>query len=258
VAVALLAVVLGLVGLGSSTPSPTLARGAVTVAGSDPAAGAPVHLNLDRPIPIAVTAAPSGFGVPVSAQLLFHLGGVTVVRSTTGPLVRRASGLRALVDASVGRYVVGGKLIATLVLTGSRGQHDDSFGVQVLRSPFATFFGIIGIVLLLIDAAYAESLMRQLRRGRRRDNRSGVVGMAIVGALGGADATLWGWMLGISAPSGWSFLIPAVVGAVAGLLLGLAGRRLGDRARVRRRSNRLVLLARRAPAQPSPQPVGAD
>ena len=139
---------------------------------------------------------------------------------------------------------------------------NDDFGVQATRSPFATFGGVVGIVLLLFVVAYAESLLRSLRRGRRRDNRTAaVVGLAVVGVVGGVAATLWGWMLGITAPTfvrlrrgrgRWARWLGCwrdwPVGSV------------GERTRARRQANRLVLVARRTalpPAAPSPVGVGS-
>jgi len=133
---------------------------------------------------------------------------------------------------------------------------NDDFGVQAARSPFAAFGGVVGIALLLIVSAYAESMLRSLRRGRRRDNRANVVGLVVVGVFGGLTAAIWGWMLGIAAPTIAGVGVPAVVGAAAGLLAGLAALRVGERARSRRQSNRLVLVARRR-ATPSPEPAAA-
>jgi serine/threonine-protein kinase len=246
--VGVIALVLGLLGIGSSTPTPVLGKGSVTVAGHDPAAGGRVPIDLNRSIRIVVGNLPASAGVPTTAQLVLSLGGVSIVRSTSVPFVHGAAGLVTTVDASAGRYIVGGKLSATLKLVSARGTVNDAFGVQAARSPFATFGGVVGLVLLLVVAAYAESLLRSLRRGRRRDNRVGaVVGLVVVGAVGGLTATLWGWMLGIDGPTLVSFVLPAAVGAVAGLLAGLAGWQVGDRTRARRQSNRLVLVARRSP-----------
>ena len=260
VLVAVVAVVLGLLGVGSSSPTPVLGPGTVTVAGHDPAVGGRVPINLNHQVSINVRSLPRNDGTPDSAQLVLSLGGVSVVRSTTVPLVRGATGLRTTLDASSGRYVVGGKLAGSLRLSGPHGTVNDDFGVQASRSPFSTFGGIGGIVLLLFVVAYAESLLRSLRRGRRRDNRTAtVVGLVVVGAIGGSTATLWGWMLGIAGPTLVSFVVAAALGAVAGLLAGLAGRQVGDRTRARRQANRLVLVARRSalpPATPSPVGVG--
>ena len=253
--VAAIAVVLGLLGVGSSSPSPVLGAGSVTVAGHDPAAGGRVPINLDQQIPIVVRNLPSSAGTPRTAQLVLSLGGLSVVRSTPVPLVRGTTGFHTALDASSGRYIVGGKLAGSLRLSGSRGTVTDDFGVQASRSPFSTFAGAVGIVLLLFVVAYTESLLRSLRRGRRRDNRNAAVaGLVVVGVVGGLTATLWGWMLGISGPTLLPFLLTAILGAVAGLLAGLAGRQVGEIARARRQANRLVLVARRStlsPADPS-------
>ena len=256
--VGVIALILGLLGIGSSSPTPTLGRGSVTVAGHDPAIGGRIPIDLNRSIPIVVRHLPSSDEQPTSAQLVLSLGGVSVVRSTSVPFVHGAAGLTTTVDASAGRYIVGGKLTATLKLMSARGTVDDGFGVQAARSPFATFGGVVGLVLLLVVAAYAESLLRSLRRGRRRDNRVGaVIGLVVVGAFGGLTATLWGWMLGISGPVLVAFVVPAAVGAVAGLLAGLAGWQIGDRTRARRQSNRLVLVARRTTLAGELPPVDA-
>ena len=161
-------------------------------------------------------------------------------------------------DASSGRYIVGGKLSGSLRLSGPRGTVTDDFGVRAAGSPFTTFVGVVGLLMLLVVGAYAESLLRSLRRGRRRDNRTAAIaGLVVVGLFGGLTATLWGWMLEISAPTLVAFVVPAVVGALAGLLAGLAGAKVGDRTRARRQSHRLVLVARRTAVPPPASPVGA-
>lgn len=250
-----IAIVLGLLGVGSSAPSPVLGQGSVSVAGHDPATG-PVPLDLDAQIPVVVHRLPSGESSPGSAELVLSLGGISVAHSTAVPLAHGRSGLATTLDASSGRYMVGGKLLADLELIGSKGTVNDRFSVEARRSPFATFGGAIGIVLLFIVAAYTESLVRALRRGRRRDSRATVAGLALVGAFAGAAAAVWGWLLGVAAPTPPGLVTSAAVGAVAGLLAGLAARKVGDRARARRQSNRLVLVAHRQPA-PSAEPVGA-
>jgi len=252
VLVAVVAVVLGLLGVGSSSPTPALAAGSVTVAGHDPAVGGRVPINLDQPIAITVRNLPADGGAPETAQIVLSLGGVSVVHSTPVPLVRGTTGLRTTVDASSGRYVVGGKLAGTLKLSGPQGTENDDFGVQLARSPFSTFGGVLGIILLLFVVAYTESLLRSLRRGRRRYNRTAAVaGLVVVGVMGGVAATLWGWMLGIAGPTLVAFIVSAVLGAAAGLLAGLAGRQVGERARARRQANRLVLVARRTALPPA-------
>ncbi|MDA8310212.1 MAG: serine/threonine-protein kinase [Actinomycetota bacterium] len=261
VALAVVTVALGLLGVGSSSPSPALARGAVLVAGKDPAEGA-VSLDLDRTIRVLVHGVPARTGVPMSASLDLSLGGVVLVHSTTSGFTRSATGFAATLDASAGRYVVGGALDASLAIAGPRGTVRDDFAVRAARSPFGTLLGAASIVLLLVVAAYAESLLRGLRRGRRRESREATVGTTVVGALSGVVVSLWGWMAGVSVPAFPGLLVPVALGAAAGLVAALAARRVGDRARARRQANRLVLVAKRRPAPPAPpapdpEPIGA-
>ncbi len=221
------------------------------MAGHDPTAKGRVPIDLNRQIPIVVRNLPARVGTPQTAQLMLSLGGVTIVRSTSVPFVHGANGWSTTLDASAGRYIVGGQLAANLKISGQQGTVTDDFGVQAARSPFGTFIGVVGLVGLLIVVAYAESLLRSLRRGRRRKNRGTVTGLVVVGAFGGLTATLWGWMLGIAGPTIVSFVVPAVLGATAGLLAALAARQVGERARGRRQSNRLVLVARRSTMLPA-------
>lgn len=244
-ALAAVAVLLGLLGVGSSTPHPALAAGSVSVGGHDPAAGQ-VPLDLDEPIAVVVHHLPPGSPAPSTARLDLSLGGLTVVHSTSVPFVRRGGSLVTTVDASAGRYLVGGKLSADLELVGTARPIGDSFVAEADRSPFGTLAGVFAIVLVLVVAAYAESVSRVLRRGRRRDNRAAAVGLVVVGALAGASAALLGWLIGVDAPTTAGLVLPAAVGALAGVPCALAAYRVGRRARARRQSNRLVLVARRS------------
>jgi serine/threonine-protein kinase len=255
--VGLIALVLGLLGVGTSNPTPVLRPGSVTVAGHDPATSGRVSLDLNGQIPVVVRQLPSGVGTPATAQLTLSLGGLTVVHSTSVQLVQGPAGFTATVDASSGRYIVGGKLAGSLKLSGPHGTVSDDFGARATTSPFVTFGGVVGLVMLFVVGAYTESLLRSLRRGRRRDNRTAaVIGLAVIGVIGGLTATALGWMLEISSPTLLAFVLPAVIGGVAGGLAGLAGIKVGDRTRAQRQSRRLVLVARRSAVQPAPAGTG--
>ena len=90
------------------------------------------------------------------------------MRSTSLPFTTTAEGLSTRVNASAGRYVVGGKLSATLQVGTTTGSVSEGFGLQAVRSPFGTFGGVLTIVALLMVVAYAESVLRVLRKGQRR------------------------------------------------------------------------------------------
>ena len=253
--VALIALVCGLLGVGSNAPTPSPSTVPVTVAGHNPAAG-PVPLNLDRRIPVSVVAA-GGAGRPITAQLQLSLGGLPVVHTTSVPFVAFGGRWTTFVDASAARYLVGGKLIAKLNIATTRGSISETLGARAARSPFATLGGVVGIVLTLIVIAYAESLLRALRRGRRKVKPGTNVGMVVVGAFGGVAAAMWGWMLTVSYLTFSGVVIAAALGAVAGLLCGLAARQVGRRTRAIRQANRLVLVARRRQVSGNPALAGS-
>ena len=248
--------VLGLLGVGTSPPRPQLGPGVVSINGHDPTAG-PVPLDLDHNIPIVLhqfRAWQPHRPLPRSSS---PLAASTSCTRRPCPWSRRRAGWFASVDASIGRYVVGGKLSGSLRVDGAHGGLVDDFPAQAQRSPFLTFGGLVGIVLLLVVASYVESLLRVLRKGYRKTTRSSVVGMVIVGIFAGVTTAVWSWMLGISSPTWPGYLIPMVVGAGAGLAAALAAVKMGHRSRIRRRSNRLVLVAHRsAPVGGAPSPTG--
>ena len=243
---AVVALAIGVLGLGSSVPKSTHAPGSITVAGTEVTSARPVEVHLDQLIPLVVSALPRRGERPLSASLVLTLGGVPVVHSTSLPFEHKRGRYRTTLDASSGRFLVGGKLAAKLEIATTGGTVRRAFEAKVGRSAPSTFTGLFVIVLLLIVAGYAESLLRSLRRGRRRDNQGAVAGFTVVGALGGAAASLLGWLIGATAPTLVGVAVPTVVGAVAALLGGLAAKQVGARARARRRANRLVLVARRS------------
>jgi len=254
VGLSLVAIVLGLLGFFTNPPHSNLAPGQLTLNGHDPAKVGSVPLDLNRDIVIGVRSLPDG-GKPALAQLTLAFGGVAVVHSTDVPLVHRSNGWSALVDASIGRYIVGGKLSASVRIVGPGGAVTDNFAARVDRSPFGTFGGIVGIILLLVVAAYGESLLRTLRGGYRRNIRASVAGLTVVGAFMGITAGFWGWMLGFSSPTLLGLLGPAIIGAGSGLVAASAARQMGRRARINRQSNRLVLVARKSSLHPHEAPA---
>ena len=100
------------------------------------------------------------------------------------------------------------------------------------------------VLLLLFVIAYAESLLRSLRRGKR--TTTGVVGLTLVGALFGVDLVGIAWVLAKQVPTVTTLVACAVVGAGAGLAVALGGVRIGRRRRFRRIQRREQRLARQA------------
>ena len=144
------------------------------VAGRDPAAGGRVPVDLDHhpgPSPQPARRWRDPGDGPTRAVARGPLG-----RPLHPGAVRTGSaGSLTTVDASLGALRRGREAVGALRLSGTQGTVTDISACRPPGPPFATFGGVVGIVLLLFVVAYAESLLRSLRRGRRRDNRSAAV-----------------------------------------------------------------------------------
>jgi serine/threonine-protein kinase len=232
-------VLLAFAGLGSPTRGGTLAAGEVSVAGLDPTTGQTIPLNLSKPVPVTVgPSGPQADAVTLGLSMLGHQ--VTSGSAELAPGATR--------DASVdlgGHYFLSGAFTGTLTLLahGTAVAHE-SFGVHTGQSGAASVAGVVPFVLLLFVAAYAESLLRSMRRGKRKI--SGPVGLTVVGALLGLDLVGLAWVLTKHEPTVTALIVCVLLGAGTGFVAALGATRLGrqrlfQRAQRReRRQGRLV------------------
>ena len=122
---------------------------------------------------------------------------------------------------------------ATLTVSAKQLSGDAKFTIRSKQNRWLTAPTAIGALGALFVIAYVESLLRALRRGARR--RSAELGLAVVGAIGGAVVVLDTWVVGRAEPTTASLIAAAALTAVAGVVSGLAARRYGRRARLRPR-----------------------
>ena len=74
--------------------------------------------------------------------------------------------------------------------------------------------GGVGIALTLFVLAYAESLLRSLRRGRKRVTAT--IGMAVIGALLGVTMVVGVWLVARQEPVVATVAVCAALGMVGG------------------------------------------
>ena len=111
---AVVALVLALVGLGTPSHGGSLAAGAVQVAGTDVATGATATIDLSKPVPVAVSpSAPAADHVSLSATVLGQQ-----VATATAALTPAVGARTASVDLG-GRYLLGGSFTGKVVLERS-------------------------------------------------------------------------------------------------------------------------------------------
>jgi serine/threonine protein kinase len=232
---ALLTVVLALLGLGGSDPSGPIPRGVARVASADVAGGSTIPLDLTKKIDVRVGRLTGAAAAADHVAVRLGVAGAPVFTSSKGQLTPGAGGVRTTaVDMRADRYLAAGRLDGELVLySAGREVATQEFTARADRPFYATVPGVLAIAALLFLLAYAEALLRPLRRrGRRR--LTSWFGMTLVGAALGAVAVTFAWLLDVAAPTVVGLVLCAITGAAMGLALAMTMTQAGRRARIQR------------------------
>lgn len=221
---ALVVVLLALVGFGGPARGGDLTAGAVTVAGVDPVTAKQVRVDLSKPISVQVNGIEADAVAITVTVLGVRLGGDST------PLQRNGPGATALVPAPVNPYVLAGTVAGELTLS----RNGTEVGTQRMkletRQRSTTTAVAAGVVLLvLFAAAYVESNMRGLRRGRGGFANS--VGLAVSAAVLAVAVVGAAWVLLGRAPSIAGLVVCACVGVAAGIAAAIGCGRIGERYR---------------------------
>jgi hypothetical protein len=221
-ALVLATIVLALAGLGSPDYKPAIPGLAVngTPAGTDP-------IELDLAEPVLVTGSAAG---AARVTIRFSVAGVPLSSAAATAEPGDGGTFTATLEPTGARYLVAGEVTATVDVDGT----EATFPVSSAQSPFLTVPGLLGIGLLLFVAAYAESLLRSRRRGRKRVTAP--VGMAVIGALGGVAAVVAVWLVAAKEPVVATVVACAALGAGAGVVAVAAAARSAKLRRFRRRA----------------------
>ncbi|TQF73641.1 protein kinase [Rhodococcus spelaei] len=237
---ALLAVLIALLGLGSPSTGGSLAPGTTTIAGVDPTTGGAVPIDLSQPVPVTTT----GDGLADTAQVTLRVLGATVGRQSA-PIVWSGGTGVAAVPPPVNRYLLAGRMSGELTLLHAGAPVANSqFAVRTTQSASTTAVGVGFVVVLLFAAAYIESFVRSLRRGRRRYSASAgtIAGAALLGVVLVGAA----WVLAGRVPTIPTLIMCMLLAGGAGASAAIAEWRIGTRRRYRR------------PHAPQRQPVQAS
>lgn len=208
---AVAAVVLAIVGLGSPATGGDLAPGTVTVAGIDPVAGGVVDVDLSRPVAVS---SPAGTSADLSVVVL-----------------------DATFAAPVNPYVLAGDLTGEVVVRdGENISGTYRFPIRTTQSALTTAVAVAVVVLALFAAAYIESYIRALRRGRGK--LSGSVGLPISAAALAVAAVGAAWVVLGREPTVAALVGCAGLGAAAGVAATVGSMRIGAKYRARRARRR--------------------
>jgi len=224
---ALAAIFIALVGLGSPAAGGDLPPGSVTVSGVDPAATGEVPVDLAKPIPITVTV-PGADSVSLALNILGNsMGG------RDAPLAPGPTGGTTTLPTPVNRYVMAGRLPAEItVMRGETPVGTYRFTLSSNQSAFTTVTAAATLALFLIAAAYLESNIRVLRRGR--ESPASVVAAVLFAALLAVSVVAAAWILLGNPPTIATVATSAGLGAAAGLAAAIGARQVGGRRSSRR------------------------
>jgi serine/threonine protein kinase len=232
---AIVTVALAFAGIGDPGRDTTFGPGQATLAGVDVAGEDPAIVDFASPITLEVTdltAMPAG---AVEARLGFSVAGIPLVTSSTETLATDGTGQRAQLDATGNRFLAAGLIDGELELLGADGTVVASHQLTVERSgtSYFTLPGILVVVLSLVLLAYAESVLRPLRRQARR-RVTGSIALVVLGAGFGLLAYGHAWLLKATDVTVAGAATCAVAGAATGLLAALTAIQAGRRARILR------------------------
>jgi serine/threonine-protein kinase len=223
VAAALIAVV----GLGSPDRSGNMPKGAVTVAGVDPTSGRLITVDLSQPVTVNGTLPQTAAGAN-ELSLGFSAGGVSLGKAKATIAPTPNGQFSATFKTSGSQYLVAGRATGEVaIVKGASTAAKQSFAVKSKQSPWTTIPGAVGIASLLFIAGYPNSLLRAMRRGRKR--ASGVLGFIVLGGLFGVFAVVGAWLAASKEPVLTTLAASVLVGAVAGVFAGLGGLQLARR-----------------------------
>jgi hypothetical protein len=226
------AIGLALMGLGAAPRGGDLPAGTVTVGGADPTSGVPVTVDMSQSLPVTV-AGVAGDRVALSLDML----GATVGRHEA-PLVPSERGSSAALPPPVNRYLLGGNTTADItVLQGQTPVADYRFGLRSTQPATRTAAAVATVVVALFAAAYIESSIRALRRGRSRVSAS--LTLPLSAALLGLAGVGAAWILTGFEPTRATVAGVAAVAGAAGVAAAVGAMRVGRRARYRRRRARI-------------------
>jgi serine/threonine-protein kinase len=229
VASLVLALVIALVGPGAPGRSGTIAARTVAINGSDPAART-VRLDLGQIVDVTGPASVNGHVVD-AVTLDVQAAGISLVKRSAPPTVANGT-FDASVDLSDGRYLVPGQSTGRLELhSGDTVVASRQFSIVSARSSLLTLPGIASVLLGMLALAWVESVLRNLRRGRRR--RTGPWALGLVGGVVGLSIVLIVWGVGGAEPTALTAVVAVVLGISAGVAAALAAVRGARRRRGR-------------------------
>jgi serine/threonine-protein kinase len=182
---------------------------------------------MTKPIPVTVAGLDGD-----KVALAFDVAGATIGRHEAS-IVAGDPSATALVPAPFNPYVVAGQTTAVLtVLNGQTPTATYRFGINSTQPATTTGLAVGSVALALFAAAYLESYLRALRRGRSRF--SATVGFPLSAAMFAVAVVGAAWVLLGHEPTVTTLAVSTTLAAVGGIAATIAAMRVGRTYRYRR------------------------
>jgi len=204
----------------------------MTVAGADPSAHKVIKLDLSKTIVVAGTVPPAAASSN-TLGLAFSAAGITLGKSTAKITPGSDHRFSASFNTSGSKYLVAGRATGEVTLrTNTTTNAHQKFAAKATQAPLATIPGAVGLASIFFMAGYPGSVLRGMRRGRRR--LSGIIALTLLGALFGLAAVAGVWLGMAKEPVIATLVVSILLGALGGLAAGFGGLQWGKRRRPRK------------------------
>jgi serine/threonine-protein kinase len=160
------------------------------------------------------------------------VAGVTIGRHTA-PIEAGVEGSLASIRAPFNPYVLAGRQTAVLTVQGDGTPPVTyRFGMTSTQPATTTALSFVLVILALFGAAYLESYLRALRRGR--GGPSACIGVPINAAILAVATVGAAWVLMGHEPTVATLIGSAAIAALAGVVATIAASRAGKSEKYRR------------------------
>lgn len=202
--------------------------GTVSLAGLDPSSGDLLTLDFAKEFTLTGRL-PANAPNADNVRLSFSTAGVPLGSGGTKLALNPDGTFTSGVDATITRYLMSGKSTGKLQFRSADGTGlaTREFEVATKQKPWLTAPFWLSLLLLLLSLSYSESMLRALRRGRKRV--MGIAGLALLGVPVGFAISALAWGLLDREPTQATVAVTIAFAVAGGLVAAWGGIQSGRR-----------------------------
>lgn len=224
--------------------------GTVSLAGADPSGGSLLELDFAKEFSLTGRVPPNAPNA-ADVRLSFSTAGVPLGSGGTKLALNPDGTFTSSVDATITRFLMSGKSTGELAFRAAGGATlaAQEFEVATEQKPWLTAPFWLSLLLLLLSLSYSESMLRTLRRGRKRV--MGIAGLALLGVPVGLAISALAWGLLDREPTQTTVAVTIAFAVAGGLVAAWGGIQSGRRRMSKREEAWRAEQAAQAGSRPS-------